>query len=168
MLGLVEHFKGVPVTNDVLLEYCNLNHIVPAITVGAYQDFLYQYNYDVRVGAIVPKILEALSKYQHVPLLISDAERVAMGEANEAISIEICRLMEEGGILYQDIDLLTGNFGSELKAVMDEAGRRANNMASTMLAHTAKEKYGDPLTVKVLGEAYRTIAKEKGVKKGLL
>lgn len=162
----IEHFKGMPVTNTVLQEYCNLNHI-GAITEGTYQDFVFQYNHDRRMEILIPKIMAALSKYQSVPELIEDSKRTAIIEANDHIGVDICKLMEDEGILYQEIDLVAETFGGILKSILTDAGKRANNMAATMLAHTAREKYGDPLTLKVLGEAYRSIAKEKGVKAGL-
>ena len=41
---------------------------------------------------------------------------------------------------------------------MTSAGKRANNMVATMFAFIAKERYGDPLKIKTLGEAYREYA----------
>lgn len=166
MLALIEHFKGKPVNQDVLIEYCNLNKI-GAISEGQYQDFLYQYNHDKRIEAIVPDILAAMQKYRPVPTLIEEAARNTLIDSNETISVEICSLMEKHGILYTEIDLICDSIGGHFKAMLYEAGVRANNMAATMLAHTAKEKYGDPLTVKVLGEAYRSIAVAKGKAAGL-
>ena len=72
--------------------------------------------------------------------------------------MELCNLLETHGILYQEIDVIFKNLGSVLKALLDNAATRANNMCATMFAHTAKEHYGDPLTVKALGEGYRAIA----------
>ncbi len=69
--------------------------------------------------------------------------------------------MGSTSILYQEIDIVTGNLGSVLKAIMDGAGKRANNMIATMLSFVAKEKYGDPLKVKTSGEAYRDHAERK-------
>lgn len=166
MLACIEHYKGIPVTQDALTEYCNLNHI-GVINVDTYGDFLYQYNHDKRMGSLVPKIMQVLTKLQPLPELIDEAARSKIATANEDLSVEVCKLMEDEGILYQEIDLISENLGSMIKAVLASAGVRANNMCSTMLAHTAREKYGDPLSVKVLGEAFREIASAKGKALGL-
>lgn len=166
LLACVEHFKGMPVTQEVLIEYCNLNHI-GVIGLGVYSDIVAQYNHDRRMDALVPRIMAVLAKYKSVPELLEQAQRVAVIDQNEELEVEICTLMEEEGVLYTEIELVTENLGSYLKAVLSGAGKRANNMAATMLAHTAKEKYGDPLVLKTLGEAYREIAKDRGRAAGL-
>lgn len=167
ILDVLEHFKSTPVvTNEALMEYCNLKGY-GSISEGEYADFRFANGHDERMSALTPQILKALSEYVYIPDLASEEERTALVEKNELIAIEICRLMEEGGVLYQEIDVVTETLGSTLKAVLSDAGKRANNMCATMLGHTARQKYGDPLMLKVLGEAYRDIAKEEGKKAGL-
>lgn len=166
LLACVEHYKGVPVTQDALTEYCNLNHI-GVISVGVYSDILYQYNHDKRMDSLVPKIMQILTAYKSIPELLDQADRKKLSDANEQLSVDICKLMEDEGILYEEIDLVTANLGSYLKAILDDAGKRANNMASTMLFHTATEKFGKPMTLKSLGEAFRGVASAKGAEEGV-
>lgn len=163
MLACVEHFKGVPVTDKVLTEYCNLNHI-GFISAGVYSDFLAQYNHDKRMESFVPKALAIIAKYQSIPELASETTRKKLLDENEQLETDICKLMEDEGILYQELDIVAQNLGASLQAIMTGAGKRANNMCATMLAHTAREKYGDPLTLKVLGENYRAIADSRKTK----
>lgn len=168
MEAIIRHFiaSTIPVTQNVIKEFCNVKGF-KVVTLGAYEDFKFQYEHDRRLEALVPAIMEAFLKYRNVPELAKDDERKKIIDANTHLSTEIAKLMEDHGILYQEIDLVTETLGSVIKAIFTDAGKRANNMCSTMLAHTAREKYGETLALKTLGEAYRKIAKEKGVAEGL-
>jgi hypothetical protein len=146
------------VTAEELISYCTANGLEP-ITEGAYKDWLFQFNHDARMGALVPAVLGVLAKFQHVPECIGEEERKRLIEANEALETEICKLLEGHDILYQEIDIDTQNLGNALQSIVIGAGRRSNNMVATMFSFIAKEKYGDPLKVRALGEAYREYAR---------
>ena len=169
LLQIVEHFDGKPITNEVIREFCNL-HKLDYVSVGVIEDWRFQYGSDKRVATFMPAALAVLMKYKPVPELMGEQERMKIIAENEQLSVEMCKLLEENGILYQEIDLVCKNMGSIAQSIFVDAGSRANNMASTMLAFTAKKTYGDPLTVKALGEAYRTEAhaeSERQVAKGI-
>jgi hypothetical protein len=63
---------------------------------------------------------------------------------------------------------VTQNLDGTLQSIVMNAGKRANNMVATMFSFIAKEKFGDPLKVKTLGEAYREYAATKAPFQGVL
>jgi hypothetical protein len=153
-LTLIQHFKGKLVTDEVLLEYCNLNHMQP-ITAGVYSDLLFQYNYDVRVSELVPKVLALLQQYKHIPEFSAQADREAQAEINRGLADGICLAIEDSGMLYTEVDVFVGYMGDILKGLVQEAGRGANNMAARALKDNAEKQFGSPLTVKALANADR-------------
>ena len=161
---VLAHFKGKPVNNKILAEHCNLNHF-DLITEGAYEDYLFQQEHDERAQNILPLIFAELSKFLYVPTFISVDERRKMNEANEDIEWKISKVLEDNGILYREIDLICKNLATAFQAIMENAGRRANNMCAIVLSTLAKEKFGDPLKLKDLALYYREKAKELGIKK---
>jgi len=161
---VLAHFKGKPVNNKVLAEHCNLNHF-DLITEGAYEDYLFQQEHDERAQNILPLIFAELSKFQYVPTFISVDERRKMNEVNEDIEWKISKVLEDNGILYREIDLICKNLATAFQAIMENAGRRANNMCAVVLSTLAKEKFGDPLKLKDLALYYREKAKELGLNK---
>ena len=160
---VLAHFKGKPVNNKVLAEYCNLKHF-DLITEGAYEDYLFQQEHDERVENALPLIFAELSKFRYVPTFISDDERREMNEANEDIEGKMSKVLEDNGILYREIDLISKNLATAFQAIMENAGRRANNMCAVVLSTLAKEKFGDPLKLKDLASYYGVKAKELGIK----
>ena len=160
---ILAHFKDKPVTNAVLKEYCNLKHF-DLIVMSQYDDYLFQQEHDERVTNALSHIFKELSQYKYIPTFISDGDKKTMNEANEDIEWKIAKVLEDNGILYREIDLLTKNLANSFQAIMENAGRRADNMCAVVLSTLAKEKFGDPLTLKPMAEYYRAKAKELGIK----
>lgn len=154
--AILAHFAStnIPVTNDLLLEYCNLQKFTP-ISAGVYSDYLFAQGHDARLDGLLPDLLALLAKIRNIPELSSDAEAQAIATTNEDIQEQIAFLMEDKGILYQDVELVTKGLGDVLKRALDGVGRAINNNAAKALMAAAVEKYGDPLTLKALGEATR-------------
>lgn len=159
---IVEHFRGTPVTNNSLAEFCNLKHF-ELITESQYADYLFQQEHDERVSNVLGGIFEELSHFRYIPTFISDAEKKKLNEANEDIEWKIAKILEDNGVLYKEIDILTKNLANACQAIVENAGRRANNMCAVVLSTLAKEKFGDPLSLKPLAEYYRVKAKELGI-----
>jgi|SRR3972149_11549162 len=160
---VLAHFKGKPVNNNILTEYCNLYHL-DLITEGDYEDYLFQQEHDERVEKTLPLIFAELSQFRYVPTFINDDEKREMNEANEDIEWKISKVLEDNGILYREIDLISKNLATAFQAMMENAGRRANNMCAVVLSTLAKEKFGDPLKLKDLASYYGEKAKELGIK----
>ncbi len=161
---IVEHFDGKPVTNEVVREYCNL-HKLEYISAGAIEDWRFQFASDMRVAKFVPAALKVIQKYVPVPELMGEDDRKKLIDQNDLLSVELCQMMSEHGILYQEIDLVCKNIGNVLQSIFNDAAVRANNMASVMLANAAEDKYGRPLTVKALVEGYAVAAKKNAATK---
>lgn len=160
---IIAHFKDKPVNSNVLREYCNLNHF-ELITQSMYEDYLFQQEHDERVQEALPFIFSELTKFQYIPTFISNDERRVMNEANADIEWKISKVLEDKDILYREIDLICKNLATAFQAIMENAGRRANNMCAVVLSTVAKEKFGDPLKLKNLALYYREKAKELGIK----
>lgn len=160
---ILAHFKGVQINQTTLTEYCNLKHYNPMV-MSQFEDCRYQQEHDERVQTALPFIFAELAKFQYTPTYLSDSEVKAMKEANDDIEWKISKVLEDNGIHYKEIDLITKNLGSALQVIMENAGGRANNMCAVVLSTLAKEKFGDPLILKPLAEYYREKAKELGIK----
>lgn len=160
---ILEHFKGKTVNNKILKEYCNLNHL-DLITESQYEDYVFQQEHDDRATKTLAGIFAELSQFKYIPTFLSESEKKKINEANEDIEWKIAKVLEDNGILYKEIDLLTKNLANAFQAIMENAGRRANNMCAVVLSTLAKDKFGDPLSLKSLGGFYRAKAKELGIK----
>ena len=160
---ILEHFKGKPVTNNVLKEYCNLKHF-DIIVESQYDDAVFQQGHDERVAEVLPFIFAELAQYCDIPTYGSDSERKKIKEVNEDIEWKIAKVLEDHGVLKMEVKIMTGGLGDMFKNIMDNAGTRATNMADTVLNTIAKEKFGVPVALRPLGEYYRAKAKELGVK----
>lgn len=155
---ILDHFGGVPkVENDIIQEYCLRMGFEP-ITATDYEDYLYQDSHDKRFAASLPKVMAILSRLQSLPEYTAPGEREKVIAANDQLEIDICKLLEDEGILYTEIDAFVGQLGGNLKQMMMDVGQRINNAAGQVFTHDARKAYGDPLTVKALGEAHRAIA----------
>ena len=161
--NILARFRGKPVTNNILAEYCNLNKF-DLVVESQYEDYLFQQEHDERAQRALAGIFAELSHFRYVPTFISDTEKRALNEANEDIEWKIAKVLEDNGVLYKEIDLLTKNLGGALQAVIENAGRRANNMCAVVLSTLAKEKLGDPLSLTTISAYYREKAKELGIK----
>lgn len=152
---IVQTFRGKVVNAKLLKEYCD-RHQFELVTEGEFQDFLFQQEHDERVQKCLPAILAELSKFQQPGEWIGDDEREKINEQNEIIAVNICAILEDNGVLYNEIEILTKNIGNALQAIMEGAGRRASNMCAATFTHITKAKFDDPLTVKKLADYHRT------------
>ena len=159
---ILEAFRSNAVTQDVLKAFCERKHF-ELITTDQYSDYLFQQEHDERVQKVLAGIFTELSQFRYVPTFISDADKKKLNEANEDIEWKIAKILEENGVLYKEIDILTKNLANACQAIVENAGRRANNMCAVVLSTLAKEKFGDPLSLKPLAEYYREKAKELGI-----
>lgn len=160
---ILAHFKGKLVNNTILKEHCNLNHF-DFISEDQYEDYVFQQEHDERTAQALASIFAELSQFKYIPTFLSEDEKRTLNEANEDIEWKIAKVLEDNGILYREIDLVTKNLGNAFQAIMENAGRRANNMCAVVLSTLAKEKFGDSLILKHLADYYRSKAKELGVK----
>ena len=71
------------------------------------------------------------------------------------IEVAIANILEGHDVLYNEIDILTGNLGSAFKSIMDNVGRRASNTCAAAISTLAKQTFGEPLTIKKLAEYQR-------------
>lgn len=166
ILAVLKAFNYAPkVSNMALKQFCERSGYGDYIIgEGEYQDYLFQYQHDVRVGVIVPQVLAILSKYQYQPDFIGEAEAKRIRTHNDDLEWEIAKVCEDAGIVYKEIDTVVKNISQVLSSIVDNAGNRMNNMASVVLATLAKDKFGEQLALSDLGTFYRERADELGIK----
>lgn len=152
--AIVEFFKGKPVTNDLLLEFCNKHGFTP-VSTGTYEDYLYSYEFDRRMEAILPDIINLLSQIKWVPECASDRERTKIVDANAALTEEIGYLLEKHGILYKEVSDVTTKLSTLIRQLFDSANLRVGNMAAVQLYAAGEEKFGAPLSIRAMGRAQR-------------
>lgn len=160
---ILAHFKGKPITQNVLTEYCNLNHFDP-IVMSQYEDCVFQQEHDERVAALMPALFAELSKYRDVPTFGTEKERKAIAEANGDIEWQIAKVLEDHGVIKGEISIITGNLAQAFKGIVENAGTRAKNMCDSVLNEIGEEKFGKNMPIKPMAEFYRAKAKELGKK----
>lgn len=158
---ILAHFKGKPVNNNILAEYCNLNKF-DVLVISQYEDCVYQQEHDERVASLMPALFAELSKFRDVPTYETDKVRKAIVGANEDIEWQIAKVLEDYGVRKGEIGVITGNLAQAFKYIVEAAGTRAKNMCDTVLNEIGEERFGKDLPIKPMAEFYRAKAKELG------
>lgn len=145
---------NAPVTQDLLTEMCNRRG-VPVIPLSEYSSWVYQKEYSERLNTLWPLFLAKLSELRAVSDLMSVAECEAIRARNDEIEQELARYLVDVGAQYRsggtnEIDLLCLNIGRIVGSAIDGTRNRANNSAAQAVDRIAREKLGDPLTLKAL------------------
>lgn len=162
---LLDVFAGKPVNDDVLKAYCE-RHKLQVITVERFNELMVQDSYDAKLERFLPTLLTLLAQYQFIRDYISDADKKAKLEANDKLETQACKLMEDCDFTVDELDSLPRDLQNILQLFGVNSLARVNNMVKTMLRFTAAVKYGEPLSIKALGEGYREAALELGKKEG--
>jgi len=160
---VLEHFKFAPrVSNMALRQYCERMKFEDVLGEGDYMDNLFQFQHDQRVIAILPKLFTLVATYQYPQDYISDKAKAEIKEHNGDIEWKIAKLLEDEGIVYKEIDIITENLGDTIKGILTSGGNRLNNMCTTVLADLGRKKFGEALVVSDMAVYYREIAQELG------
>lgn len=151
---VVEFFKGKPVTNDVLAEYCNRRKYVP-IVLSEYEDYKFQYEHDQRFARVIPLIMAEMLNIQQPPEFASQADRKKAFDNNNRIELNIAKIFEDSDILYSEADTIGKNLGVMLQGIMTGVSNRVNNMGVATMMDIAGKQLGYPLTVKACAQYFR-------------
>lgn len=138
---IVDHFRGKPITQNALTEYCNINKF-DNMVVGEYKDYLYQVEHDEKVMALYPLILAEIQKLGYTPEFATEKEREAVRKGNDEVRVNITKLFEDHAILYRTVDTLGQELGAIIGGTVSSAGQTAFNKALEVLMHLAREKFG--------------------------
>ena len=144
---IVEHFRGKLVTNNVIVEYCNLNKIDP-ITHGEYKDYLYQVEHDEKILKLFPLILAEVQKLRYIPEFSDAQTRADIKEGNDKVRVAITMLFEEHAISYRTVETLGNELGRMLGGTVEQAGVTAFNKALEVLLHLAHKQFGEEFNMK--------------------
>ncbi len=154
MKKIIEGFRGKKVSN-ILLKGFGERHGLPVIGEEEYSDWLFAYEHDERLRNVLPQVMAALAKWTYPGGFLDETDTKEISAKNKAVELEICEIMCKGGVLYQEIDMLTKNVGEALHGLLVNAGVRSSNMCAAVFAHTTKEKYGHTLPLSVLADAHK-------------
>lgn len=116
--------------------------VKPPVEAGEYADFRYQAITDAKMCALMPEILEAMTKVKFVSLLLSDSDRKKLQEANDAIRVEVAKLIEKHEIPYILLDNVAKEIGGGLQQVVAGAVQTLNNRTGDCFMHLARREFG--------------------------
>lgn len=154
MREIVKHFLGKPYTGNAIAEFCNLNHY-PAITPGELEDWTFAWEHEQRIVRVIPRVCAELAKWRFNRGLNTPEEMKAIEKENDEVELRICEILEEEGLIYQEIDLFSKMLGNSFMALLDRVGTRLENMTLSIMTDDAKQKYGKTLPLAVLAAAHR-------------
>lgn len=151
---------------EVLNKICAEKQIEPVIEAGEYNDFAYQIESDTKMSALMKDILEALSRIQYLPQGMSAEGRKALLASNDAIRVEIAKLIEKHAIPYILLENVNSEIGTGLKQIVEQAVRVMQNKTAEVLMHIAKSRLNvEELTMREVAdyaeEVYNTVAEKK-------
>ncbi len=144
---IVDHFRGKPVTQNVIDEFCKRSKITP-ITVGELKDYIYQVEHDEKVSTMFPLIVAELQKLKYKPEFASEAERKKIDEENDEVRVNITKLYETNAIEYRLVNTLGEELGNFVGGKIALAGQTAFNKALDVMLHITKEKFGGEYNMK--------------------
>lgn len=142
-IGLVyEHLNGIDQPPQKLLtEVSNLKGIENAVTEGEYADYRYQAVNDEKFEALVPEIMAAVSRLKYLKSFVTQAERTAILEHNDAIRIEVCQLIEKHGIPYMLLDNVVSDIGGNISGIFKSAANTLNNKTGEVLMDIGRKHF---------------------------
>lgn len=142
-IGIVyEHINGVENPPQKLLtEVSNLKGIEHAVTDGEYADYRYQAVNDEKFEALVPEIMVAISKLKYLKSFVTQAERTAILEHNDAIRVEVCQLIEKHGIPYILLDNVLTDIGGNIAGIFKSAVNTLNNKTGEVLMDLGRKHF---------------------------
>lgn len=145
---VVEHFKGKPITDNVLTEYCNLNKIDPVLTRGSVLDYIEQVEHDTVMGEAFVEIVKELKNLKYTPVFLTEKERKVIENANDSVRVKITQILENHAIKYKYVSNATQEIAQLLNRTVESAGTTAFNRALDVLLRIAKGHFGSDLDMK--------------------
>jgi hypothetical protein len=153
---IIAHFNEAPsVTDEALNEYATRKGYA-FLSAGEYQDFLFQVQSDRRAEAVYPAILAILSEYRDVPALSTEKQVQEIKQKNAILSNRIAAALEDHDIQAREVDTILEPLGGALGGILKMAKNSVDNVMSSVATKLVEEKYGSPLTVKAIGEGWRS------------
>ena len=146
---IIQHFSEskLPVNQNVLDEYCNLNKFQPLI-LEQYTDYKFQMEHDKLVGeTILPEILNELAKLKYVGTFISKIDRKKLEENNEEVRVNIAKILENNSFLHRLIVPTMNSLASLVGKTVEAGGTTAWNKGREMLNHLARTHFGAELNM---------------------
>lgn len=132
--------KEEPAQEELTATCANLG-IENAVGVDEYADYRYQAVNDERFAALVPEVMAAVSKLQYVRSFLTPAERQAVIEANDAIRVEVCQLIEKHGIPYILLDNVVSDIGGNIAGIFKSAVITLNNKTGEMFMDLGRKHF---------------------------
>ena len=151
---LLTAFEGKVVTNELLDAYCKRHHIEPVMVMSQYEDYIFQFQHDRRFTTVMPLLLNALQKLTQPEEFVSPEEHKKFMANNDMIELEMAKILEDNGILWDEAQGLISNFGILIAGVIERTKNRVKNMGEATMLHVTTEQLGKPLTLKALSTRF--------------
>lgn len=159
---LVKHFEGKPVTNNSLIEHCNLNKVTPALTTDDLADARAQVSHDEKMAVFLKDVTEELSKLHYIPEYAPAGERKKMLKDNEEVHYALAKKLEEKGFSYNMVSLIGEEVNKTLTQVVTGASNAIFNKSLQVLLNLARKEFGDEFnTLHVKEYAEKLFNKDK-------
>lgn len=160
--AVVEHFKAVPVNQDVLTEYCNVNK-VEQIVLGDFTDYRVQVEHDEIIQKIFPLILQEVSKLQYAHEFDSIEERKRIKDANDELRVNIVKIFEEHALEIRYLSTTVKELAEMAGGLIALAAQTAENKSASVAAHLLRKQFGAEFNMKHAADYAEAVygAKEK-------
>lgn len=141
MKALVDHFRGKPYNDTVIVEFCNLNKLEYIPSADDLGDLIYQQEHDEKMVVLFKAILAELQNLAYIPELAGKKERKALVDANDEVRVRITKLFEDHGVAFKMVDKVANELGGMVGRIIESAGTTAFNKTMDVLMHIAREKF---------------------------
>jgi hypothetical protein len=138
LLNVVEHFRGKPVTQDAIVEYCNRRGYEP-ITLGELEDFTYAVTMKERFNEVWPKMVAVLGKWKYLGELASEEDQKAQYRAIEA---ELLQVMEETDLKVDSVRWITRELASVMSILIKNVADGLDDKIMAVQSAWILEKFG--------------------------
>lgn len=150
IMMIIGHFRNVrlPLSNEVIQEFCNLNKISETVSAVDLKDYIFQAEMDEKIAKMLPEILEVLKTRIHwIPLFQTDAAHKNQADQESLAIADLMDIAAREEIPYYYIESVIENMSNPLKAFFQTAATVAKNRSTRTFEGISKEKFGHDMTM---------------------
>jgi hypothetical protein len=160
ILEVVNLFRGKPVTQDALNEFCNRRHIEP-MTLGTLDDHIYQVKHDDRMTTIYPLVLAEIAKIKYYPEYSSKADIDRKIKELDEIEDKIVEILIENELPYRLINTAIKEIDDITNKMLNNSKTRLSNLCVGVMLKVTEKHFGNrEFTVKNAQDYYLVVKKE--------
>ena len=142
VLEVVETFRGKPVTQEALNEFCSRRNIEP-MTLGTLDDHIYQVKHDERMAKIYPLVLAEISKMKYYGEYMSESDVKKKVEELDAIEDAIVAILTEQELPYRLIDTAMREMTGYIEKIFQNSKTRVSNLCVGVMLKVTEKHFGN-------------------------